>query len=384
MKFRLLLVGHNSFFVILNLHTHRFYAIPIFVISLTGSLGLNLTCGLWGTPDELCVVHNIKVPEERERLEFDFNGKNGSKITAIELYSQDYKRGFGSIPTEVFTIFPNLKEFRIDSKITTLSPDDWQNATNLTRLRLLENIISELKANTFKGLNKLNELDLRYNRISVISRGAFAGLNNLTGLYLNNNYLSTIEEGAFDLPELLTLWLTRNHLTTLPDLLKLPKLKTLYLDSNKLTHIGQSLYSLQNLKTVLLGRNEIEDIDLIEFAKLPRLEELDLRSNRFSFQANQHANITVENTSLKTLVLAENNLMDPLDLHQLSVFKGLEYLILDENPYTHFNLNAKDIKAILPKLETLSLKWTKISEKNLQILTQQLNVENVILQKNDE
>lgn len=110
--------------------------------------------------------------------------------------------------------------------------------------------------------------------------------------------------------------------------------------------------------------------------RLSRLEYLDLASSGFSFCFNSKAK-TAENTSLKTLLLRSNDLSNPLDLQQLSIFKGLSELDLSYNLYTDFDLGSSDIKTILPNLTILRMLGSKLDDRNLYMLSNQLKEKNV-------
>lgn len=243
---------------------------------------------------------------------------------------------------------------------------------------------TDLNEYCFNGLDKLEKLFLNWSPLLIIRTNVFTGMNNLLTLYVNSNEMNMIQEGVFDLPKLITLNLSHNKLTTLSDLTfcKLPNLQELYLNHNKLTRIGQSLNinCLTNIRRIDLNHNLINDIHLLEFAKLSRLEWLDLGTSGFSFVSNENENAeTVINMSLKCLRLNLNGLRNPLDLHQLNIFKNLSHLDLAFNLYRHFDLGPSDIKTILPNISKLRLAETEISADDLVMLRNQLKDKNVEL-----
>lgn len=118
------------------------------------------------------------------------------------------------IPAEVFTTFPNLKTFRINSNVSELHSHDFVNATELRTLDLSENDIAMIHYTIFSAaarkalsaqprikitevvlddtysLHELETLLLNHNRISEIDSYSFYGLSKLTTLDLRNNRLS--------------------------------------------------------------------------------------------------------------------------------------------------------------------------------------------------
>ena len=111
--------------------------------------------------------------------------------------------------------------------------------TNLTSLRLGDNNISDISA--VAGLTNLTSLELRSNNISNIS--AVRGLTNLTGLYLDGNNISDLSPVS-GLTKLTYLYLERNNISDLSPLAANTGLETgdaVWLAANPLNY--QSLYT---------------------------------------------------------------------------------------------------------------------------------------------
>lgn len=327
----------------------------------------------------ICSVYLENKPKVLDRLEFSTHNINTNRITTVDIRDgTNLNDIFDSIPTEVFEIFPNLENFDLASSIKVISSTDFLNATNLKALTLRQANITELKPHVFKELKNLKFFMFGWCwSIRSIERDVFTGLHNLTEIDIVHTAIETIDDGAFDLPNLTTLSITLSRLKlTDPTFCKLPNLQHLYLSFNDLTHLGRSLYCLKNIISINLFDNKINDIDLVEFAKLPRLEYLNLGYSGFTFSATKEA-ATVEQTSLKYLDLNGINSTNPLDLHQLSIFKGLKYLDLRNIAYTHFDFGKSDIKTVLPNLIELNLCLTEISTSNLTKSRHQLKLKNV-------
>lgn len=327
-----------------------------------------------------CGVNDIEIPAETDRLEFDVDGEHADTISYVEISTKKGDRGLNSFPEDIFEIFPNVRGIVIESTVKSLTPIEWQNATNLEILNVRTNRIAEV--NTFNGLNQLEELHLDHNQITIIRRGTFVGVAKLRNIVLYSNRIHTIEDGAFDTPELTNLNLDRNKLTMLSDSVfsNIPQLRAIYIDNNELTHIGRSLLSLQSVTYITLKDNHIEDIDLVEFSKLPKLSLLNLDNSGFSFGSTKNVSTVVDNMSLKALQLANNNLTNYIDLKQLRIFKALMYLRLSNNLYTSFHLNANDIKTLLPNLKDIGLKTAGLRCENLKTLANQLKHLKITLQ----
>ena len=85
-------------------------------------------------------------------------------------------------------------------------------------------------------------------------------LPNIQTLILSRNGLTTLPSSIGNLPNLQELRLQNNQLTALPSSLgNLPNLITLDLDDNQLTALPESLGNLPNLQTLFLGDNPVTD-----------------------------------------------------------------------------------------------------------------------------
>ena len=98
--------------------------------------------------------------------------------------------------------------------ISNTTPGAFINNTVCIEIRLEENQLTTIRANTFEGLRALKYLKLGYNGIEVVEERAFSNLPSLRGLYLENNQLVSLSQGIFypDHPSSLQLILLDNPL----------------------------------------------------------------------------------------------------------------------------------------------------------------------------
>lgn len=160
---------------------------------------------------------------------------------------------------------------------------------------------------------------------------------------------------------------------------------------NKLAHIGASLYNLRDMEFINLTNNKkVDDINLAEFAKLPKLVQLSLSSTGFQFPtpltvtppsfAAPTTTAPASTSPLKVLELSKNKLANPDVLMQLAYFRRLEVLRLDGNKFTYFDY-VKALPTWYPNLRTiyvgenkLNCEWLNLSipvfqEANVTVLT---------------
>lgn len=130
----------------------------------------------------------------------------------------------------------------------------------------------------------LRELHLQDNNIRVLPRAALARLPLLEKLHLDDNSVSTvsIEDQAFaDNPRLRLLFLSRNHLSSIPSGLP-SSLEELRLDDNRISTIPTHAFrGLSSLRRLVLDGNLLANQRIADdtFSRLANLTELSLVRN---------------------------------------------------------------------------------------------------------
>uniref|UniRef100_A0AAX7TTH6 Slit homolog 1b (Drosophila) n=1 Tax=Astatotilapia calliptera TaxID=8154 RepID=A0AAX7TTH6_ASTCA len=114
--------------------------------------------------------------------------------------------------TGAFKGLSQLKKINLsNNKISEIEDGAFEGASSVVELHLTANHLESVRGSMFKGMEGMRMLMLRNNKISCIHNGSFTGLTNVRLLSLYDNQLSTILPGAFDtLPNLSTLNLLAN------------------------------------------------------------------------------------------------------------------------------------------------------------------------------
>ncbi|XP_023659220.2 leucine-rich repeat transmembrane protein FLRT1-like [Paramormyrops kingsleyae] len=154
----------------------------------------------------------------------------------------------------------------------------------------------------------LRELHLQDNNIRTLPRSALARLPLLEKLHLDDNSVSTvsIEDQAFaDNPRLRLLFLSRNHLSSIPSGLP-ASLEELRLDDNRISTIPTHAFrGLSSLRRLILDGNLLANQRIADdtFSRLSNLTELSLVRNSL-----QTPPFNLPSTHLQRLSLQDNAL----------------------------------------------------------------------------
>lgn len=122
----------------------------------------------------------------------EFEGVEGTHIEGmsdLNVTAATRISGNSTIVPRIFcNLFPNLRTLTLQSMgVQSLTNNPFGSCTNLAWLRLWNNIISEIAADTFANNRGLTYLDLDRNRLTSLPLNVFQGLSSLSTLELRNN-----------------------------------------------------------------------------------------------------------------------------------------------------------------------------------------------------
>ena len=234
---------------------------------------------------------------------------------------EKWMRGFINKPTGEITTSDWLAVTEVEipnANLTSLT--GLENATNLRRLNINENRVSDLSP--LSALPRLQNLEIRDNLISDLS--PLEGLPSLNYLYAWNNRITDVTPLNRIIP-LKYAYLGENSITDISPLRDMQaNLSGLALDSNRIID-ATPLEGWDKLTYLSLAYNNIRDIEFVK--NIPNLDNLSVQGN----------NIT--------------------DLSPISNLEFLKYLYINDN-------NITDLKPLtnLQYLENLNISRTKIKD----------------------
>lgn len=221
----------------------------------------------------------------KERMIF-----NGVSLNSIGIYYQSdiiaiafENCRFQKIDIDFFKEFNNLLSFNISNvELETLQANTLRNAKKLITLIASNNQNAEIPTQLLINSSHIKYVDLSNNTIERIAPLAFDGANYLQTLNLSHNKIAALRMREFAIPNLLTLDLSHNNLTTLNEYVfeELIKLKHLHLSFNPIGNLKVETFAcLTHLETVSLKHTKLSQIQLGTFSQQDHLMTLDLSEN---------------------------------------------------------------------------------------------------------
>lgn len=193
------------------------------------------------------------------------------------------------------------------NQISDITTDAFEGLEELLGLRLVDNLIANISRDTFSALPSLRILNLASNEIRHIDQSAFISNPAITGIRLDHNLLEDISSVFTSLSTLVWLNVSDNQIRNFdyshfPDSLQWldmrlnriaelgnyfdirtgVSIKTLDVSYNKLTKINAKSIP-DNIESLFLNNNLIEEIESGTFAHKANLTKVVLNANKLRF-----------------------------------------------------------------------------------------------------
>ena len=208
----------------------------------------------------------------------------------------------GTLPDSFYKL-KDLEVLDIHGNAISELPESLQELIHLRVLDLARNRIRSFPFRAFGGL-PLTDLNIGRNRIAgTLLPLGFSGFPSMSSFDVCGNALTSIcDDDTICMPELQSLSVGENRLTSLPDLAECTNLTTLSANNNNITAIPDGLTSLKKLRNVDLTGNNIKKLDdrlgMMESLTTLTIANNPLRERRFLTMATDNLKQELRNRLL--------------------------------------------------------------------------------------
>ncbi|XP_060534184.1 leucine-rich repeat-containing protein 15 [Cylas formicarius] len=180
-----------------------------------------------------------------------------------------------------------------------IQANNFARSPNLVLLNLSTNALTSLSDKAFQALTQVQTIDLSYNKLTTVSDKLFSNASSLLRLNLSFNYIKSLDTvtssslklldvsyceiydlnqfSLVALPNLISLILSRNFLSTIPDGFYSPSLVYLDVSSCRIKSINNRTFQeMYNLRQINLANNGLTSLDPTYF---PRAYAVNIKDN---------------------------------------------------------------------------------------------------------
>ena len=242
--------------------------------------------------------------------------------------------------------------------LQSMSRINFKNLTNLIRIDLSHNNLTQIDYNSLAFLLKLSYLDLSFNQIDYIDERIFSmrfgklQTKQLNYLNLESNRLLTVGYLFLNFLNLQKIVLSENKIEFLPafhsQFRSDPKTKEIYVNKNNLKSIGMFSTWVNAMTILNLDSNQIEIIENNAFQNLKKLENISIANNCLR---NLTANNFFYLYSLKYFSLSFNQ----IEFIEMNTFINLNKLVKLDLDFNRLIVLEPNLFAGLDNLEELHL-----------------------------
>ncbi|KAI7854759.1 hypothetical protein BDC45DRAFT_508031 [Circinella umbellata] len=280
-------------------------------------------------------------------------------------------RNLDHVPEEVLSMYhvdPN--KIVVDFSSTD---DAWYDSTELNKLIVAYNSITEIDERLGQEFGALTLLDFRNNQLEKLPT-SLSQLQHLTVLHLSHNQIQEFPEQIFKLDRLRDLDLSHNQLNVLPEAIeRLSHLEILNLNDNQIKKVADSIGQLIKLRKLYLNHNQLVQLpQAYHLQNWKKLEELHLVKNQLRVLFVQDdSGRTIELPSLSRLDIRQNNLSQITEREQQTIVSlpKLKELLISMNQLSQESIGLSRLLLETPSVQTLDLSSNLFSEIPDAVLT---------------
>ncbi|ORZ09003.1 hypothetical protein BCR42DRAFT_396553 [Absidia repens] len=288
-------------------------------------------------------------------------------------------RNLDTIPIFLYNFAPRIVSLDVSRNLLIEIPVDFvQMCKGLQQLRLTNNDYITVPASTCH-IQSLKQLNLSGNRLRDLQHARLHEIKGLRALRVYNNRLDTLPPSFASFKHLTILYVSNNSFTSFPEVIcQITTLECLDISFNKVNTFPDEMGQLVNLESLFAMANRISGPLPPCFAKLEKLQELDVRQNFI--------------TDLDVLCDLPMLELLSVDYNAISIanydFMHLRRLKMYKNHLTQFSLTRKpddvltDLAMVSNCLTELNLSNCKLSSLPDDVFLNTTLIEHLVLDSN--
>ncbi|XP_030756289.1 chaoptin [Sitophilus oryzae] len=162
--------------------------------------------------------------------------------------------------------------------IKTIPANGFKNFDSLEVLNLSTNAITAIDEKAFQDLNEVRSIDLSFNKLTALSENLFSNNTALLNLNLSHNYIRVLDNINSGSLKMLIVNYCEIHEMNKYSLMSLPNLVTLFMSRNFISSLPDGLIA-DNLGILDVSSCRIKSLNNKTFAKMFYLRQINLANN---------------------------------------------------------------------------------------------------------
>ena len=292
-------------------------------------------------------------------VEVDLNGNSFDTL--------DFMQDWSGVSVE----FEVLHFYR--NRISSVRKDDFKEFYQLSNIRLDSNLIEDVESGSFHNNQRLQSVNFANNRIGSLTEDMFKDMKGLKIVQLSRNRISSLTAGVFVNVHLDSLDLSYNEIATVPNsIFADTSVISLNISNCRISNIPSGFLSSlqQNLTTLDLSNNDIDQIASDAFAHLSQMQVIYLTGSRLTtiVQSMFPASISEIHLNSKSLHCC-NLLWLQILIKGTASKEDVECIYPIGAPLAHYDESSFDCGATTPSTSTQSITTTTQSTATPQATT---------------
>jgi adenylate cyclase len=255
-------------------------------------------------------------------------------------------KNLSTVPIFLYKYASRINSLDLSKNLLLEAPVDFLQMCKSLKQLWLTNNDYVLIPSSLQYIPNLEHLNISSNHIRDLEPAHLENINSLRTLRAYNNQLKQLPQSFSKFQHLTILFISNNSFTKFPDVIcQIKSLAYLDISFNKISTFPEEICNLSNLIGLFATANRLTGSLPPSFAKLEKLQELDVRQNQITDLD------VISRLSKLEVILVDYNAVSVVNYD----FKNLRQLRMSKNHLTHFSLGSyPTVKSALGKGPTIA------------------------------